>query len=239
MQPQRFPCRTDPRFVGDPVDVVADANTDVAVDFRLSGPLWLHWRRYYHSGRSATPGPFGWGHSHEFDRALCRDLDGLHYTDPFGAVVEFPPLEEQEWAVRDGFLLRRVTWAGYELEQAGEPVMEFTFTGRADAAPLRRLRQGEAQIEFRHEPGGRLREIVDSRGRVLAVDSDDRGRGRGVYLTDPAGQGRRIPGCNSIHPTLCRIPPGLCIRHLRPKPGLLARWTPRTSCRARSSNPAP
>jgi hypothetical protein len=105
--------------VGDPIDVVTGANTDLVVDFQLPGPIPLYWQRYYNSARNTVLCPLGWGHSHECDRTLCRDLDGLRYTDPFGTDVEFPPLEIEEEAAHGGFLLRRVAANGYEMGLSG------------------------------------------------------------------------------------------------------------------------
>ena len=53
-------CGSNPRFVGDPIDVVTGANIDVTVDFRLRGPLPpLRWRRYYNSARNTVACPLG------------------------------------------------------------------------------------------------------------------------------------------------------------------------------------
>src|SRR5215213_7213308 len=85
-------CGSDRRFVGDPIDVVTGANTDITVDFRLHGPLPLRWRRFYSSGRGTVAAALGWGHTHGFDQTLTYDLDGLHHTDPLGAETLFPAL---------------------------------------------------------------------------------------------------------------------------------------------------
>src|SRR4249920_2072134 len=82
-------CRSNPRFVGDPIDVVTGANTDVITDLRQRGPLPLRWTRYYNSARSNVHCSLGWGHAHYFDRVLIRDLEGMRYQDPMGAAVGF------------------------------------------------------------------------------------------------------------------------------------------------------
>ncbi len=192
MEPRPFTCLNSRRLVGDPVDVVTGANTDITVDFRLHGPLPLLWRRYYSSARNTVACPLGWGQTHDYDRTLTHDLDGLHYTDPSGSEVAFPPLEVGEVAANAGFILRRVTARTYELVQAGQPVEDFEFSDSSDSTPLRRLRQGESQINFRYAAGGRLCEIIDSLGRSIAVESDRDGRILGLFLTDPsAPNGRR------------------------------------------------
>jgi RHS repeat-associated protein len=191
MEPQPFPCLRSRRLVGDPVDVVTGANTDLTVDFRLRGPLPLHWRRYYNSARNRVPCSLGWGQTHEYDRTLTYDLDGLRYTDPFGNNLAFPPLEIGEDAVNAGFLLRRVTAEIYELLQASEPVQVFQFSAFTDTARLRRLHQKETEINFRYASNGRLHQIVDSLGRSIEVESDRDGRIVGLFLTEASTPGKR------------------------------------------------
>src|SRR5258708_2841598 len=125
LEPQPFPCIAGRHLVGDPVDVVTGANTDVTVDFRLHGPLPLRWRRYYSSARNTVACPLGWGHTHDFARSLTYDVDGMHYTDPSGNEVPFPPLEIGENAVANGVLLRRLTAEKYEIFQTGEPAQDY------------------------------------------------------------------------------------------------------------------
>jgi RHS repeat-associated protein len=163
------------------VDVVTGANTDITIDFRLRGPLPLYWRRYYNSARNTVACPLGWGHTHDFDQTLTYDLDGLHYNDPSGSEIPFPPLTVGEHAATAGFLLRRVTTRIYELTLAGQPVQEFEFTG-SRTAPLRRLRRRKDEIKFYYGPDGRLREIIDSRRQSVNVESDRNGRILGLFL---------------------------------------------------------
>ena len=192
MEPQPLPCLSSRRLVGDPVDVVTGANTDISVDFRLPGPLPLRWVRYYNSGRSTVAGSLGWGHTHDYDRTLIHDLDGLHYTDPFGRQVPFPPLEIGGRAVSAGLLLRRVTVSTYEILQAGQPAQDFEFSDFSDTIPLRRLRHGGAQITLRYAPNGYLVEIIDSLGRSIVVETDpDGGRIFGLFIRDNSVPNKR------------------------------------------------
>ena len=184
MEPHRLSGRGNRRLVGDPIDVVTGANTDVTWDFELPGPIPLRWRRYYNSAQNTVLRPLGWGHSHEFDRTLVKDLDGLSYIGPSGEPIGFPPLEDGDAEARNGYLLRKVEENHYEIEQAGEPTMEFHFAAEQDVAPLHRLRLGEQTITFRHKVG-HLREIVDSKGRKIRVECDREGRLQALFLTDP------------------------------------------------------
>src|SRR5262245_6787173 len=100
-------CRSDPRFVGDPIDVVTGANTDVITDVRRRVPIPFEWMRYYNSARAATLCPLGWGHSHHFDRWLIRDLDGVRYQDPHGGSVPFSDIAVGQREAVSGLVLRR------------------------------------------------------------------------------------------------------------------------------------
>jgi RHS repeat-associated protein len=191
IDPQRVPCLIGRRLIGDPVDVVTGANTDITVDFVLHGPLPLRWRRYYNSGRSKMKLALGWGQTHEFDRTLTRDLDGFRYTDPLGSEIVFPPLEVGERAANAGLLLRRVSESGYEILQSGEPIQEFEFNGSGASATLSRLRKGDAYIRFRYGSDGLLREIVDSLKRSIVVDSAPDGRVVSVLLASSTEKNER------------------------------------------------
>jgi RHS repeat-associated protein len=192
MEPRRPSCRGNRCLVGDPIDVVTGANTDITWDFELPGPIPFRWRRYYSSAQNTILRPLGWGHSHEFDRTLFKDLDGLSYIGPSGDPIGFPPLKEGEADARSGYLLRRVEENHYEIAQTSEPVVEFYFAPEQESAPFRRLRMGEHTIEFRHK-AGHLQEIIDSKGRRIRVESDREGRLQALFLTDPEMDNREHP----------------------------------------------
>jgi RHS repeat-associated protein len=181
----------DQRLVGDPVDVVTGANTDIISDFHLRGPLPLIWRRYYTSARNQVPGPLGWGHTHDFVRSLTHDLDGLHYTDPFGVETPFPALGVGLTAMRGGLVLHHSSANRYQVVQAGQPVQNFDFPRGSETAPLHHLQLGQDQIEFRYDPDGRLTEIIDSLRRSIGIESDQDGKIRGLFLGDESSRGRR------------------------------------------------
>jgi RHS repeat-associated protein len=173
-------CLSDPagteRLVGDPVDVVAGANLDQTLDFRLTGPLELWWCRHYDSSRSHHLGGLGRGHSHHFERALHLDADGIRYCNQTGRIVGFPPLHA-DWdeCAKEGLLLRRLAPLRYELFAHAEPTMEFEFLRAELPAPLRRLTQGGSEIRFEYDAALLLSAIVDSVGRRVEVAVDDNG----------------------------------------------------------------
>ncbi len=180
-----FHCRSNPRFVGDPIDVVTGANTDAPVDLVQRGPILFQWVRYYSSARCRIRCSLGWGHSHDFDRLLYRDLDGLRFEDPFGGTVGFQDLAIGASEASGGMLLTRKGDHAYVIVQPGEPDQEFHFPEGSAVARLTRLRQGDDTIELRYADTGALRGIVDSRGRLIRVISDSAGRVLKLSLADP------------------------------------------------------
>lgn len=178
--------QSDPRFVGDPIDVVSGANTDIITDIALRGLLPFRWTRYYNSARSNVPCSLGWGHAHHFDRLLIRDLDGLRYQDPLGSAVGFDEPTYRDLPTRAaGMELTRTDGHSYVISQAYKPDQVFHFAPGSDIARLARLERGALGIELRYSSTGTLREIVDSEGRLIRVTSDQAGRILKLALIDP------------------------------------------------------
>src|SRR5262245_37647153 len=171
-----FPCRSNPRFVGDPIDVATGANTDVITDLAQRGPLPFRWTRYYNSARANVHGSLGWGHAHGFDCLLIRDLDGLRYQNPLGGAVGFGEPNVLVSSRAGGMELTWTDRHSYVISKPGQPDQEFRFTPGFDVAHLARLRQGEFTIELRYTASGILHEVVDSFGRSIRVTSDAAGR---------------------------------------------------------------
>jgi RHS repeat-associated protein len=184
MPPASQLCRSDPRFVGDPIDVVTGANTDAPVDLTQRGPILFQWVRYYDSARSHIHGSLGWGQSHDFDRTLTRDLDGLRYEDPTGRVVGFIDIDVGNRFVAGGLTLTRINEPTYLVTTPGQPDEEYRFTPTSNVARLARLIQGKNTIELRYT-NGLLSEIIDSRGRLIRVTSDKGNRVLRLEVIDP------------------------------------------------------
>lgn len=172
-------------FVGDPIDVVSGANTDIITDLAQRGPLPFRWTRYYNSARSKTRCSLGWGHAHHFDRLLIRDLEGLRYEDPFGSVIGFQDPGDGPDSIAGGMSLRRLGQDSYVVSQPGQSHREFHFSEGSHIARLTRLRRGRHTIELRYTNEGLLREIVDSCDRSIRVVSDHAGRVLRLALVDP------------------------------------------------------
>jgi len=178
-------CQSNPRFVGDPIDVVTGANTDASVDLVQRGPILFQWVRHYNSARSKTYCSLGWGQSHGFDCILHRDLDGLRYEDSSGGAVGFQDLTIGASAAASGMQLIRVTEHAFVIVRTGRPSQEFEFSRGSDNARLTRLRQGQNTIELRYADRGHLQEIIDSRGRLIRVTRDHAARIVQLTLADP------------------------------------------------------
>src|SRR5262249_23582390 len=77
------------------------------------------------------------------------------------------------------------------IAQAGESDQEFEFTRDSDSARLTRLRQGQHTLELHYAHNGSLEGIVDSRGRLIRVVTDQAGRVLTLALADPANAATR------------------------------------------------
>src|SRR6516225_851950 len=138
-------------LVGDPVDVVTGAHLDRNPDLKLAGPLPFEWHRYYNSKHNGRLCPLGWGHTHEYDRQLVIDVDGLSYTTPRGRTIGFPPLESDgDQSARGGVVLRRVADRIYRVREHGKPSMEFASRGSSPVGRLARVFQGTSSISFQY-----------------------------------------------------------------------------------------
>ena len=175
------------RLVGDPIDVVTGANIDEALDLKLVGPINLEWWRHYNSAHCDQLGPLGWGHKHDFQRSLEFDIDGILYSDAGGGSVAFPFLaDDGDTAVAAGLSLLRVDEQTYQINEAGQPSMEFVFAAQQTQAPLKRLFQASEghQIVFYYHSDGRLKGIVDALKRALRIDYNPRGLLTAIVLLD-------------------------------------------------------
>ena len=185
-----FTCKRQTKhrqLVGDPIDVVTGANIDITCDFELPGPIPLFWNRYYHSGQNNWRRALGWGHTHEYDRRLVFDVDGLHYVDPSGDLVAFDPLDEDgAKKSAQGFILIRIDRLTYCLQRGGSECMEFRLTAPGQGGVLSRLISQSYTVEFHYSDKRYLERIIDSLGRTVRVESDELGCVRNLVLLQEA-----------------------------------------------------
>jgi RHS repeat-associated protein len=181
------------RLVGDPIDVVTGACVEVAFEFQLRGPIPFVFRRHYDSSRRGHALSLGWGHTHEYDRTLGFDVDGLRYTTPVARRVAFPPLPADGDRVSGhGRRLIRVDRHRYRIREPDRTLAEFVFTAFDKPAPLDSLKRGKDEIRFHYDQRGRLAGVRDSAGRHLAVESDAAGRITAIARVGQAGRPDRF-----------------------------------------------
>lgn len=179
----------DHRLVGDPVDTLSGAVFDRKLEFRLTGPLELWWYRHYDSSQNQRRFAFGWGHTHDFDRVLRLEENGMVYEAAVGQRLLFPLLlNNGDEDARNGCILRKLSQNRYHLFKNGEPAMEFNFSRSATSARLHRFFQGSDQIIFLYSEDQRLERIVDSRGRNILVTQEADGRIVRLTLEHKNGQ---------------------------------------------------
>ena len=178
------------RLVGDPVDTLTGAVFDLKLEFRLTGPLELWWHRHYDSSKSHRRFALGTGQTHGYDRTLFVTPDGLRYELPVGQELLFPSLEVGRESALHGLVLVRTTDLRYELYEHGQPALEFASAGPRQPARLSRVFKGSHQILFHYDESSRLRQIIDSAGRQIAVETTSDARVLGLVL----GGTEKTPG---------------------------------------------
>jgi hypothetical protein len=159
------------RLVGDPVDVVTGRITEQTQCFRLIGPLFLKWERYYDSGQNRKVRGFGFGHAHSYDHRLIFDADGLRLEEPIARTTGFPALlaDGATHTVR-GATLRRVSLLTYRLSKPAQPTIEFAFADPERPARIARLSRGNSAIKFRYNREGRLSGLTHSTGLSITAE---------------------------------------------------------------------
>ncbi|XXX76642.1 DUF6531 domain-containing protein [Sorangium sp. So ce134] len=157
-------------LTGHPVDVVTGEVLADAVDFELPGPIPLKFERNYYS-RDAGDGPLGPGWHHPLDASADERADGVRVRLPDGRerTHDALPPGGSLWDDIDRYTLER-TQRGYQLTFWDGRRLHFEpVRGAPVTHPLVRITDRcENAVELRYE-GGRLRQVVDSVGRVLEL----------------------------------------------------------------------
>jgi RHS repeat-associated protein len=180
---------------GHPVDVATGKVFTEAVDLALPGPIPLTFERVWYS-TSTYRGPLGHGWHHSFDTGLYVTPELILHRTSDGRVVAYPPLGEGEFYFEP---VERCTLArterGYLLQTAEGLSFEFALasTLESPSADVHRLvrifnRAGH-RVELRYSTSGSLREVVDSAGRVISIESDSEGRLASISLPHPERSG--------------------------------------------------
>ncbi|MBO0933308.1 DUF6531 domain-containing protein [Fibrella aquatilis] len=177
---------------GDPVDAASGSVLMQATDFTIDGPIPLVWERTWYS-RSIHQGALGHGWHHSYDLALVVEEDGqvaIRTAEGQLALFEAP--------VRGGEgVLNRTHRLEIFLTQAGEyqawhldERRWYHFLSEREShlvQPLMAISdQNGFAVQFDYNSANHLRRITDSAGRVLQVDTDDRGQVRAIF-SPPVG----------------------------------------------------
>jgi RHS repeat-associated protein len=92
-----------------PVIIATGEKSLDQLDFQLSGPIELEWRRQYRSGDARSDGWFGQGWSHSLASELWVQDDVLRYWDEQGREVMLPAIEvgQEHFQAYEQFTLTR------------------------------------------------------------------------------------------------------------------------------------
>lgn len=183
-----------------PVDVSSGHFYTDNIDFKLPGPIPLFWERTWHS-YSTYNGPMGYGWHHSYDLALAIDTVSeaaiMRLADGRVAHFELPQLNKESYN-RGEKLTLHLHEEGYyyAVDKAG---LIYRFTEKIYRNAINKTethllksvanRNGFA-IRFSYDDSAVLKEIIDSAGRKLQVNSDSQGRIINIEAPDPRYQGR-------------------------------------------------
>ena|GEM_PF-812434 len=166
-----------PTCVGEPVDVATGKVINEAVDFELAGLLPLVWGRVWYS-TSVHDGALGHGWHHAYDEELYVDDELIILRLPDGRYTGAELLSVGEAIfIREEKITLVRTPGGYAYLDAAGLAHYFTYVAATDSYKLVRLAReaGAGAITFDYSPAGLLEQIIDSAGRVLAVEHDAAG----------------------------------------------------------------
>ncbi len=187
---------------GHPVDVVTGNLFTSAIDVELPGPLPLIIERVYESAGSEKSGALGYGWGHSLDETLWMERGRAVVRCGDGREIEFPLWDLRDRTMRPGDVLERVihkmtlrcaSRGLFEVEHADGRVHEFASVPGGDATVLHlvriRSRDNHHAIHLTYDRRGRLDGAIDSTGRSLKFEHDERGRLVAIHLPRPSGQG--------------------------------------------------
>ncbi|MFJ1492359.1 DUF6531 domain-containing protein [Capnocytophaga canis] len=162
----------------EPVNFINGAVVYDGIDFSLTGALPLEWKRSWYSD-SSYQGLLGYGCHWQYDREIqYYDSDntwGIRMED--GRVLGFPTLSfEDVYYLREEKLTIRYFGDCFQV-YAHQTNLTYVFSRWSpNYFKLTRIeRNAVTSIELHYE-GSRLRQMVDSAGRKLHIDTDSKGR---------------------------------------------------------------
>lgn len=164
---------------GEPVDMVTGKVFSANTDIELPGPLPFVWERHYNSDvEIATSLGYNWHHSYNMGLYDMRNGYGtIRLSDGREAVVPLVAQGEIFYNRREQFFFT-LDENGYLM--TGADKLQYRFNGTKNLEGFQMLSSIETAegfaIRFRYHYNGALKDVVDSRGRIISVDADDEGR---------------------------------------------------------------
>jgi RHS repeat-associated protein len=171
------------------------------LDFSLPGPLPIAWQRFYSSHDLRRDGALGqgWSLPYAMELRLGTGTSGervVTLIDEQGRPIELPDIEpgERQYSLRDGLDLCRTESGHYFIHVPGGLFFVFEAPNdeppRAQTLKLARLEDRNGNfIDLRHDALGRLSELTDSTGRLLALDYAGDSRRLGAVRLAAGAQG--------------------------------------------------
>ncbi|WP_455073708.1 DUF6531 domain-containing protein [Prevotella jejuni] len=170
---------------GEPVDAATGRVYHTNTDFELSGPIPLVWERTYYSDVD-VPGALGYNWHHSYNMSIREEAGlGMIFRHPTGRETGCPYLQTGEsFYDREEHLEWKHTEDGYTIYNDDEGVY-YHFASVQRAGGFRMLTEISTadgfKILFRYTTKGALKEIVDSRGETLYVNTDCQGRVEKIF----------------------------------------------------------
>lgn len=175
------------KLFGDPVDAITGRVVYAYTDFELPGPLPLQWQRTWHSD-SSIQGLLGHGNHFSYDLFIEEypKEDCLAVVLPDGRAAAFPllALEEDFYHRPEQLTLKRLADGSYSLYNHKE---KLTYHYNLPVSNSSRhciqtiTNHLNHTLQFKYNNKGHLHKIIDSAGRHLQINTDQKGLITAVY----------------------------------------------------------
>lgn len=181
---------------GHPVVIATGKVYTSSIDFRLPGPIPLHWHRKWKS-TSKYSGMYGNGWHCDYDLALGWDKkdDVVVVRMADGRPVIFPPIAEGEQYTNPYENLTLLRKKDHFLLRDKNLFYRFNFIQTVvkkdeEVLPLVAIQDSRgSQVRFQYNQHQHLEKIIDSAGRELAITCDSKGRITTIKAPHPEHQG--------------------------------------------------
>ncbi len=167
-------------ILGHPVNVATGDVVDRAIEFSLPGTFPLVWERNYCSAQASEEGPLGCGGwTHSLDQWIVEDEGIWSFRNGEGRDIYFEKIApgQSTFHRRERLTLRIDDAGNFQLRDVKSGLTRhFGASQAGDRAYLQRISDGfgnDVRLYYDHD---RLVRVVDTAGRRIHVDADERGR---------------------------------------------------------------